>query len=193
MEEHRTAVHSDPVGAMEARPARPPTGRSRESGKWKKRVLLPVTGVLAIALVAGLLWFEPWKLWTNKTVVEPAPTSAVLIAQGSFVSHEHKTSGSARLLRLPDGTRALRLEGLRTSEGPVVKVLLSDAPVLPGKSGWHVFDGGKHIDLGRLKGNKGSQNYLVPRGADVAGYHSVTIWCDRFNVSFGAAALKPTG
>ena len=27
--------------------------------------------------------------------------------------------------------------------------------------------------------------------ADLAKLTSVTIWCDRFNVSFGAAALKP--
>jgi hypothetical protein len=194
MEDHRTAVSSEPVRVSEDRPARPPTGRFRSPGKRTKRVLLLVAGVLAIALVAGMAWFEPYKLLTNTTVNEADPgTSAVLIAHGSFVSHEHETTGSVRLLRLPDGTQVLRLDRLKTSNGPVLKVLVSDAPVRTGKSGWHVFDDRKHIGLGKLKGNKGSQNYFIPRGLDLASYHSVTIWCDRFNVSFGAAALEATG
>jgi hypothetical protein len=59
---------------------------------------------------------------------------------------------------------------------------------VPG-GGWHVFDDGAYVDLGRLKGNRGDQNYPVPADVDLGRYRSVTIWCDRFNVSFGAAAL----
>jgi hypothetical protein len=50
------------------------------------------------------------------------------------------------------------------------------------------FDDG-HLSLGRLKGNLGDQNYEVPAEADLARYHSVVIWCDRFNSAFGAASL----
>lgn len=46
-----------------------------------------------------------------------------------------------------------------------------------------------HIDLGRLTGNEGSQSYLIPPGVDLSGITGVTIWCDRFHVSFGAASL----
>jgi hypothetical protein len=167
------------------------TRKTRQSRK--KRVLLVMAATLAIVLVAGLAWFEPWKLWINKTVNEAAPAGSVLIAQGSFVTHEHHTSGAALVLRLPDGRRVLRLDRLDTSNGPVLKVWLSDAPVRSGKAGWKVFDTGRQIDLGRLKGNKGSQNYLIPQDANLTRLTSVTIWCDRFNVSFGAAALTATG
>jgi hypothetical protein len=35
----------------------------------------------------------------------------------------------------------------------------------------------------------GSFNQPIPHGIDVAAYHGVAIWCDRFAVPFGAAAL----
>ena len=95
------------------------------------------------------------------------------------------------MLRLPDGSQVLRLENLDTSNGPDLHLLLSDAKVTEGRSGWHVFDDGRHLDLGSLKGNKGSQNYPLPAGTNLADYGSVSVWCDRFNVSFGAATLRP--
>ncbi|PSJ24810.1 electron transporter [Streptosporangium nondiastaticum] len=160
-----------------------------------------VVGVLAVT--AGLVWFQPWKLWVNETVREAVPTAAGAarpgdgtdgvrtLATGELISHEHRTSGSVRILQLPDGSRVLRLEHLDTSNGPDVKVLLSDAPVKPGEDGWRVFDDGAHRSLGSLKGNKGDQNYVVPADVDLSRYTSVSIWCDRFDVSFGATALKP--
>jgi hypothetical protein len=54
-----------------------------------------------------------------------------------------------------------------------------------------VFDDGRYRSLGQLKGNHGNQNYVIPTGLDLAGLRSVSIWCNRFNVSFGAAELTP--
>ncbi|MNC93425.1 Electron transfer DM13 [compost metagenome] len=48
-----------------------------------------------------------------------------------------------------------------------------------------------YIDLGRLKAFKGSQNYPVPGGVDLAQYGSVVIWCEQFGVLISPAALKP--
>ncbi|MFJ9074660.1 DM13 domain-containing protein [Streptomyces sp. NPDC102278] len=112
-----------------------------------------------------------------------------ILAQGSLISHEHTTTGTARLIRLPDGSRTLRLENLDTSNGPDLRVWLTDAPVKEGTAGWRVFDDGKFVSLGKLKGNKGDQNYAVPAELNLSDYSSVTIWCDRFDVSFGAAEL----
>ena len=126
----------------------------------------------------------------------PSPTSEpgtrpVVLARGTLISHEHATSGRVVLLRLPDGSRVVRLEELDTSNGPDLKVWLTDRRVVDGPSGWTVFDDGRYLDLGSLKGNKGNQNYAVPADAELAGLTSVSIWCDRFNVSFGAATLEP--
>ncbi|MER5882919.1 DM13 domain-containing protein [Streptomyces sp. NPDC001941] len=164
-------------------------------------------GALTVAVLAvglGLYWFQPWKLVTDTTVREALPTASAPAAQpkpgqaargpvteatGTFISHEHATSGTVKILRLPDGTRTLRLEGLNTSDGPDLRIWLTDAEVKEGRDGWRVFDDGEYVSLGKLKGNKGDQNYALPAGLDLDAYRSVTIWCDRFDVSFGAAEL----
>ncbi|MEV0248036.1 DM13 domain-containing protein [Nocardia sp. NPDC050712] len=167
-----------------------------------KKIALAVAAALVLALGAGVAVFQPWKLFTDSTVDEAAPTPVpgpsagaaprvpIPLSIGHFISHEHDTTGSLVILRLPDGGQVLRLDDLDTSDGPDLHVWLTDAPVRAGRDGWGVFDDGAHLDLGRLKGNKGSQNYAIPAGTDLSQYTSVSIWCDRFNVSFGAAALE---
>ncbi|MFE5893415.1 DM13 domain-containing protein [Streptomyces sp. NPDC056462] len=187
-------------------------GRVRRKlfGPWGIGVL-----VLTVAVGGfGLYWFQPWKLWQDRTVEEALPAGAQTpagatsstgasspegaapsapgpktLAGGELISHEHATSGTVRLVRLADGSHVVRLEKLETSNGPDLRVLLTDAPVKEGTAGWRVFDDGAHISLGKLKGNKGSQNYVVPQDVDLSRYSSVSIWCDRFDVSFGAAEL----
>jgi hypothetical protein len=69
-------------------------------------------------------------------------------------------------------------------------VWLSDAPVIDGRDGWHVFDDGAYLSLGPLKGNIGDQVYDIPADTDLTRFTSVSVWCDRFDVSFGAAPLQ---
>jgi len=117
----------------------------------------------------------------------PIPTPQdLLLAAGEFVPAEHATSGRARVLRLADGQRFVRLEGLATSDGPDLHVWLSGQP-----SGgeWGSYDDGRYVRLGDLKATHGNQNYLVPAEVDLPGLTSVVIWCDRFNVAFGTAPL----
>jgi hypothetical protein len=112
-----------------------------------------------------------------------------VVARGSLISHEHATTGEVLLIERPDGSRVLRIEGLDTSNGPDLKVWLTDAPVIEGTDGWFVFDDGRYVDLGALKGNVGNQNYPIPDGVSIDDLSSVSIWCARFSVSFGAAEL----
>ncbi|MFJ8635709.1 DM13 domain-containing protein [Streptomyces sp. NPDC093568] len=176
-------------------------------GRVRKALGRPLgIGVLALVLAVGgfgLYWFQPWKLWQDQTVEEALPVAAPTVAPGAssppaaprtlaagdLISHEHATSGTVKLVRLADGSHVVRLERLDTSNGPDLRVWLTDAPVKQGLKGWRVFDDGLHVSLGKLKGNKGSQNYAVPQDVDLSRYSSVSIWCDRFDVSFGAAEL----
>lgn len=116
--------------------------------------------------------------------------SPEVLAEGKFITHEHATTGSVKILQYSDGSRILRIENLKTSNGPKLEVWLTDAPVIEGLDGWRVFDDGKFFNLGALKGNIGSQNYSIPREIYLDEYSSVSIWCERFSVSFGAAALR---
>lgn len=176
-------------------------------------ILFPLLTVAAILIGVGLYLFQPWKLVVDQSVAEAAPTAPapqegaadpadpadpaaqppagpVVLSAGTFISHEHATTGAVQILQLADGSRVLRIEDLDTSNGPDLKVWLTDAPVIEGTAGWGVFDDGAWVDLGRLKGNQGSQNYAIPAGVDLSTLTSVSIWCDRFNVSFGAAQLS---
>jgi electron transfer DM13 len=165
--------------------------------------------VVVVALAAvTLIWFQPQKLFYDDRVDESLPTAAagetpaadgggavitvappepVDLAAGTFVSREHETVGTARVVRLPDGQVVVRLEGFETSNGPALYVYLSQNPATGEEA---AFDE-QFVDLGPLKGNVGDQNYVVPAGVDATGYTSVVIWCDRFDAAFGAADLGP--
>lgn len=119
------------------------------------------------------------------TVSEEPAATPVALAGGSFVDRDHPTSGTATVLALDDGTRVLRFEDLVTDNGPDLKVYLSAAgPDAPSGEFDDVF-----VDLGRLAGNLGNQNYAIPVEVDLTRYASVVIWCDRFDVPFGASPL----
>jgi Electron transfer DM13 len=116
-----------------------------------------------------------------------APPEPVVLAQGNFVDQEHPTSGVAKIVKLPDGSRYLRLESFATSDGPDVHVWLTDRAAGLGTSA--TYDDGRTLRLGKLRATNGNQNYPIPPDADLAGLRSVVIWCDRFNVAFGSAPL----
>ncbi len=190
-----------------------PAPRSALRRLSRPAVLVPVLAILLTGAAVFLYLFQPWALVVDKTVNEAAPAGVSadapaadkapaggadnaaeappkVLATGEFISHEHDTAGSARIVALADGSRVLRLEGLDTSNGPDLHVWLTDAPVRQGRSGWGVFDDGQYVDLGKLKGNQGSHNYAIPASVDLDELTSISIWCDRFNVSFGAAQLR---
>ena len=162
----------------------------------RRRAIYLVIG-LAVLSVAWYL-FRPELLFVNKTVDEKLPGTAtstsaagmeaVVLSSGSFQGLAHETKGIASIYRLPDGKRILRLSEFQTSNGPDVRVYLVAAP--DAKDNETVKRAG-FIDLGSMKGNRGSQNYDVPADADLSKYRSVSIWCRRFGVNFGAASLAP--
>jgi hypothetical protein len=103
------------------------------------------------------------------------------LLRGRFRSGEHATTGAAAIVQLADGRRYLTLSSFSTSPGPDLRVRL-----VPGDS----QDGGaaEAVDLGALKGNRGNQQYRIPRDVEVAG-RSVVIWCRAFSAPFGSARL----
>ena len=99
----------------------------------------------------------------------------------------HKGSGQAIIYRGPDGSHLLRLENLSVTNGPDLHVLLSPHP--DPQSHGEVKQPG-YVDLGKLKGNKGNQNYEIPAEVDVSIQGSVIIYCKPFSVIFSVAPLR---
>jgi Electron transfer DM13 len=156
-------------------------GRQWSLGRLgRRRPFIIGAAVIGAGLVLFVLvWFQPRKLFLNKTVNEPGPgitgtapageadsnaaagrssqPGPQVLHSGGFRSLEHATTGKAIVLRRPGGSLILRLERLSTSNGPDLRVYLSCVPA-SGQS--HAYRTG-FIDLGALKGNRGSQNYAI--------------------------------
>ncbi len=150
-----------------------------------------------LLLVVALIAFEPWALFQDSTVDEalPQPGASALadstpalkeLASGEFVTQEHETSGTARILRLNRDAYVVRLEGFSTTNGPDLHVWLSEETA---GGNWFKYRNARSIELGALRANNGNQNYEVPAAADLAGIRSVVIWCKRFSVAFGSAPI----
>jgi hypothetical protein len=109
-----------------------------------------------------------------------------LILQGQFQGADsfHQGAGDAGVYELPDGTYILRLDEFTVTNGPDLHVLLATGTNPTGQS-----DLGEYLDLGKLKGNLGNQNYELPPGVDISEYHSVVIYCLPFHVIFSTAPL----
>jgi hypothetical protein len=90
----------------------------------------------------------------------------------------HNAEGVAKIIQLADGTDILRLENFKATNGPDLYVYLSTD-----KTNADI------VNLGRLKGNIGNQNYLIPAGTDKTKYNTALIWCRAFSVIFGSAQL----
>ncbi|MDJ0941351.1 MAG: DM13 domain-containing protein [Woeseiaceae bacterium] len=120
---------------------------------------------------------------------EAMPDAPQVVAQGNFIDADavHKGSGTATLYALPDGRNVVRFEDFRTTNGPALVVYLAKHP--SPTSAADVLDDG-FVDLGKLKGNVGNQNYEIPADVDVSEYGSVVIWCVLFDVLFSPAALE---
>jgi pentapeptide MXKDX repeat protein len=108
---------------------------------------------------------------------------------GKFHGKVHDTSGRATVYQEADGKMVLRLTGFKTSNGPDVHVILvatqdanDDANFLKSNT--------ERVELGKLKGNEGDQNYEIPGGTDLSKFQTVSIYCERFNANFGAAPLE---
>lgn len=175
-----------------------------------------VSGLAGIALATFVfLYFEPQKLLIEDRVNEDLPeglgsagtgqsspsntsgnrattpasaqptSQPTVLATGNFRSLEHESSGKALIIQLPDGSRTLRFEDFKTSNGPDLVVYLSPVPAT---AGWRAYGEG-FVDLGRLKGNIGDQNYDIPSDVDLRNYKSTVVWCRRFSVGFAVAPI----
>jgi hypothetical protein len=157
----------------------------------KNNIWKIVVPVLLIAAFVAWYAFRPERLFVNEYVDEklPAPNSGSApqpLESGTFHSVLHPTQGTATVYRIADGNRVIRFTNFRTSNGPDVHIYMvaaddaTDNASVP-RAGF--------IDLGSIKGNIGDQNYTLGLDVDLSKYRTVSVWCKRFSVNFGAAPL----
>lgn len=143
-------------------------------------------------MTVGILSVGYWLLspfWRNIRVEEAAPTSndtqevssIKTLASGSFTGFDKIHYGSGTATLISDGALTyVRFESdFNVANGP-------DLYVGFGKDGEYI----KGSEIGKLKGNQGSQNYLVSSDIDISQYNEVWVWCKAFSVPFARAILQ---
>jgi hypothetical protein len=120
---------------------------------------------------------------TTTSTTQPAQAEPEAVSAGAFFGIDHSAEGTARIYEF-EGDHVLRFEDdTDIQNGPDLYVwVLADDD----------YEGGEpvgYIDLGKIKGNVGGQNYELPDEFDPAVYRFVLIWCQRFSVPFAAAPL----
>lgn len=98
----------------------------------------------------------------------------------------HRADGTASLYQLSDTQRVLRLDPFEVTNGPDLKVILSENEA-PRTSTETMLP--THLDLGNLKSPNGAQNYPVPEGEDLEKYRSVVIYSMSLNIVYSSAPL----
>jgi Electron transfer DM13 len=121
----------------------------------------------------------------NENMTEVAGTTSgnTSLATSKFIGVNdgiHNAEGLVKVIPLNDASMILRLENFRATNGPDLYVYLASDSTAS-----------DFVNLGRLKGNIGNQNYDIPEGTDFSRYDSVLIWCQAFSVLFGSAKLEP--
>jgi hypothetical protein len=151
-------------------------------------------GLGLVALAGGLL-LQPTLRAQDSMKQEPMKQDDMMhdgmaktLFTGKFHGKVHKTGGRATVYQEKDGKLVLRLTNFKTSNGPDVHVILvatkdamDDENFLKGNV--------EKLEIGKLKGNEGDQNYEIPAGTDLTKFRTVSIYCERFDANFGAAPL----
>ena len=132
---------------------------------------------------------------TKKVMADMMETQSgpVKLRVGEFMDQDalHKGSGTATIYTTGDGSLLLRLENLDVTNGPDLRVLLATHPDPDRRND---LEERGYVHLGKLKGNKGNQNYPIEdTNVDPDAVGSVVIYCMPFHVVFSVATLGDAG
>ncbi len=142
-----------------------------------KIIGVAVVGIIVIVIIG----YTAGPLFYDVTVNEEMPIATLSIPMGNFVGVGdgiHDAQGDVLIIESDDGSRFLRFENFKATNGPDLYVYLATDQTAE-----------DYVSLGMLKGNIGNQNYMIPPGADLSNYDMVLIWCKQFSVLFGSAKL----
>jgi hypothetical protein len=160
--------------------------------RWPVLGAYAATAAIAGAYLGSSVLFD--KVVDEQVATAPAPSagtapdmrSNVRLGRGQFESVRHPATGVATAIDLARGGRVLTLTGFEVDNGPDLRLYLV-AGDARGEDDVRDF-----VDLGELKGNRGNQQYRLPRGLDLSRYSTAVVWCRAFSVLFARAPLRAT-
>jgi hypothetical protein len=143
-----------------------------------------VAYVLTAAAAGAYLGRSQLVDFTVDERVPVAGNGVRVLGTGDFEPVRHDARGIATALRLDAGDRMLTLTDFDVANGPDLRVYVVAGPA---RTETEVRD---LVDLGKLKGNIGDQQYRIPKAVDLKRYATVVIWCRAFSVLFARASLR---
>jgi Electron transfer DM13 len=162
------------------------TGAEDDERKRRRSAMIPkIELAVALVLLTLVLQYQPATAQESVQHNNEVKT----LETGVFHGKVHPTSGRATVYQEADGKLVLRLTNFKTSNGPDVHVVLIAAKDADDDANFLKNDTAR-IELGKLKGNEGDQNYDIPANTDLSKFQTVSIYCVRFNANFGAAPLE---
>jgi len=103
-----------------------------------------------------------------------------VLASGKLTgASNHATTGNVSVVETDDGIVVVLANNFNFDGAPDPKVGF-------GKSG--TYD--RATQLGPLQSNSGEQTYKVPASVDPAGYDEIYVWCEKYAVPLGVAAIE---
>ncbi|MGH3873010.1 MAG: DM13 domain-containing protein [Pseudonocardiaceae bacterium] len=114
--------------------------------------------------------------------IDTTPPQPVRVSAGQLTGLAgHRGSGAASIVRTPDGSHVVQLEGYNVSSGITLVLYL-----VPGTN--QEEPGADGINLGKLAENTGNRVVPIPAGTDLSGPQTVLIWCEPFSTPIAAAS-----
>ena len=158
---------------------------------WRLLAVFLLGGIIGTGVgFAGGIFVYPYIFLADVVAAETVADaeSRTLVAKGTFIHANpsdpvHYGSGGVTVYQ-----HLLHLEeDFNVGPGPKFHVyLVPKAPITQTSE----VEGTMFVDLGRLRAFKGSQNFPIPAGVELANYGSVVIWCEKFGVLISPATLE---
>lgn len=107
-------------------------------------------------------------------------------ASHDFIKKSKSIKGSFNVVERGDKTFVVFSNDFKAKRGPDLKVFLSPTQI-SSASGKNALNGS--INLGALKTNKGTQEYEIPAGVDLASFESILVHCEAYSVLWGGSDI----
>ncbi|MEM9573547.1 MAG: DM13 domain-containing protein [Pseudomonadota bacterium] len=142
--------------------------------------LSPIAAAFAISLT-GIVTATPAAFAQSAAV-----SVASELPSGTFIKKKKKLKGAWEVVQRGDKTFIVFDDDFRAANGPDLKIFLSPQTVAD-VTGKTAINGA--INIGELKATKGTQEYEVPAGVNLADFNSVLVHCEAYSVLWGGGDL----
>jgi hypothetical protein len=138
-------------------------------------------------------WGAKVEQQVDSPLIEPetdAISTGQVLRTGAFHAVDRPGEGTAKLVRLSDGTQVIRLDNFYTAINTDLELRLS--PLTDPRTTDEIVVA-PFVSLAPLKATVGSMNYPVPPDLDLSGYQSIVIWCEITRNAYAAAQFPAPG